>query len=54
MDIEKILLEEKAKIRMIEIKISALLNMLEREGAIVKNELDDEIGKLIDSEKNGE
>jgi hypothetical protein len=51
MNLEKEVLEQKAKIRMLEYKIQALQNLLNNEGIIVDDELETEIKSVMNEEK---
>ena len=53
MDIEKDVLENKAKIRIIELKINALTKLLNKEGIVLEEELETELSKLVKEQKNG-
>lgn len=51
MNLEKEILEQKAKIRMLEYKIQALQNLLNNEGIIVDDELETELKSVMNEEK---
>jgi len=51
MSFEKDILENKAKLRMLELKLDAVINILIKEGIMLKEELDLELNNLI---KKGE
>jgi len=54
MNIEKDVLENKAKIRMLELKIKALINILNKEGVILEEEIEKELNSVIQQDKKGE
>jgi len=52
MNLEQEILEQKAKIRMLEYKIQALINLLAKEGTILEEEMQAEINSILQEEKN--
>ena len=53
MDTEKDVLENKAKIRMLELKIEVLTKLLNKEGIVLEEELETEFSKLVKENQNG-
>lgn len=47
MDIEAEVMESKGKIRLNELKIEAVINILSKEGIITHEEAEDELNKLL-------
>ena len=47
MDVNEEVLKNKNKIKLVEIKIEALVNLLSNEGIITHNEVEEEVEKLI-------
>lgn len=54
MNLEKEILEQKAKLRMLEYKIQALINILNKEGTILEEELETELNSILQQKKTEE
>lgn len=52
--VEKDILENKAKIKMLELKIDAIINLLSKEGIILNEEVEKEINSIIRQQKKEE
>jgi len=52
MNIEEELTKQKAQLKMIELKLDALITLLKREGILTQEELDDNLDKLVHGEED--
>ena len=52
MDVEKEVVSDKGRIKILELKLKALINILQKEGIATHEEIDAELNDLVDEETN--
>jgi len=53
MNVEKEIVENKAKLEMLELRVKALMKILSKEGVILEEEVERELDSIIKEEKRG-
>ena len=53
MEIENNIVENKGKIKINELKIEALINILVKEGVVTKEEVEEELNRLVEESDKG-